>query len=203
MRLVCLLHLQYHHRGQLALTLPWVILHAEAAQHKSFDLLVLVMLHSMGDPWRKSAVGAVKRKFGHELFNGGTIAEAVSGVQVILSPGTFKGHFCNACQGLSNESSLLSLQAEMGDLFASFLSLAGSLAAATGEVVRRAGSHMYLELFLAYQDAYFRQVEVLLLSMQLRCCKSVSHAFFPLLPPLVGGAPRPAQPFGLPAPGSC
>ena len=54
---------------------------------------------------------------------------------------------------------LLLSQAEVADLFASFLSLAGSLASATAEPVQRAGSRMYSELFLAYQDAYFRQVE--------------------------------------------
>ncbi len=143
---------------------------------------MLAMLHSLGNPWRKSAVNLVKRKFCQELMDGGTVAEAVSGFQASFSPGRLKNHAESLV--LHYKTFLFVLQAEMADLFASFLSLAGLLASATAEPVQRAGSRMYSELFLAYQDAYFRQVEVQFhlfvhaagLLMEHTCC-------MPLCPP--------------------
>ena len=85
----------------------------------------------------------------------------------ILCPGSLKDHVEAAL--VANWCFSFLLQAELADLFASFLSLAGSLASATAEVVQRAGSRLYSELFLAFQDAYFRQVgkQSIALSMQL------------------------------------
>ncbi len=55
---------------------------AEADQHKNTDVLLLVLLHSLDNSWRKNAESLVKKKFASGLFDGSSVTRVIKGHQV-------------------------------------------------------------------------------------------------------------------------
>ncbi|BDA41598.1 probable fanconi anemia group D2 protein homolog [Coccomyxa sp. Obi] len=101
---------------------------SEPDQHKNTDVLLLVLLHSLGNPWRKNAEALLKKKFSSGLLDSASVTRVI------------KGH-----------------QADLTELFPSFLMMAGCLIASTSESAQHGGCQMYAELFLEFEDAYARQ----------------------------------------------
>lgn len=55
---------------------------ADAEQHKNTDILLLVLLHSLGNPWRKNAEMLLKKKFAAGLLNETSVTRVIKGHQV-------------------------------------------------------------------------------------------------------------------------
>ncbi len=133
---------------------------AEAGQHRNVDLLGLALLHSQGEPWRKSAESILRKKCAHELMDEAYMAKVIRGHQVCGRPcfqhtGAVRATVGRVAHVITWAGGM---QEELSALSPTFLALAGALVSAAAKPAQRAGIAMYAELFQAFEDGYVRQV---------------------------------------------